>query len=474
MRTTRNVQWATLGCGLLVGCVSSSIASDVEHVHGLSHADAMAQVDGDVEPATRDDVRRMLQQPLDADAMVRIALLNNRDLRASLRELGIARGELIQAGLLPNPNAEVELSPERNTQIEMRAELDLTHALLAPMRAHAAVPHLEAERFRVAGLAVELGYRVRVAFYRLDAAQQRLTVARQVLEGFAASRDAAQAMFDAGNLREIDLVNELAAYERAQITVAQLELDVLLEREQTQPLLGLYGTEAAWRTVTEKTVVADRAIATNDVEKKAMRASLELSELRSRLEGLARRAGVTELAGWLPDLSVDVHALHGNPEDPDTTGRDPELRWGGGVSASVPLFDRQQGTVTALEAERDALLERYYGTAIEIRSAARQARGRVQSAHQRARQYQEVIVPAQHRVTQQTLLQYNAMQVGVFQVLQARREELDAQLAALDTVREYQSAVAELDALLAGRRVSAEMRASDTSMSTARGADGGH
>lgn len=456
------------------GCVSSSIAADVEHVHDMAGVEALPEVaDAEVEPATRDDVRRMLQEPVDADAAVRIALLNNRELRASLREVGIARGELIQAGLLPNPVAELEAVPERNTQIELRAEYDITRALLSPMRAHAAAPTLEAERYRVAGVAIELGYRVRVAFYRLDAALSRLALARQVLEGFIAGRDAAQAMFDAGNLVELDLVNEQAALERARVTVAQLELDAMLEREHMQQLLGLYGTEGVWQLAHQETAVADAAPTQDDIERKAMRASVELSELRARLEGLARRAGLASAEGWIPDVALDLHVLDGNPDDHDTTG-DPELRWGGGVSVRVPLFDRQQGRVAALEAERDALLERYYGAAIAIRSAVRQARARVQSSHARARQYQAVIVPTLRRVTQQTLLQYNAMQVGVFQVLSAKREELDAQLASLDTLREYQSALAEMDALLAGVRVSAEARAASMSSGAGNNAAGGH
>jgi outer membrane protein TolC len=295
-----------------------------------------------------------------------------------------------------------------------------------------------------------------------------------VLEGFIASRDAAQAMFDAGNLTELDLVNEQAMLERARVTVAQLELDTMLEREHMQQLLGLYGTEGVWKIAHADTVIAAQVTDVADVERKAMRASVELSEIRARLEALARRAGLASAEGWIPDLAVDVHALHGNPDDHDTTGSDPELRWGGGLSVGVPLFDRQQGRATAIEAERDALLERYYGAAIEIRSAVRQARARVQSAHARARQYQEVIVPAQRRVTQQTLLQYNAMQVGVFQVLTAKREELDAQLAALDTTREYQSALAELEAILAGRRVRAEPAAASMASRSGDRAIGGH
>jgi hypothetical protein len=64
-----------------------------------------------------------------------------------------------------------------------------------------------------------------------------------------------------------------------------------------------------------------------------------------------------------------------------------------------------------------------------------------------------VIVPAQDNLMVQTQLQYNAMQIGVFQLLEARRAQLDVALDFVETQREYWSAVAELDALLAGRRV---------------------
>jgi outer membrane protein TolC len=82
-------------------------------------------------------------------------------------------------------------------------------------------------------------------------------------------------------------------------------------------------------------------------------------------------------------------------------------------------------------------------------------------------------VPARNEVMRQTLLQYNAMQVGVFQVLQARQQELDTELAYVETLREYWSAKAALDALLAGHTpafaVMASPRASGASVTA-----GGH
>jgi outer membrane protein TolC len=110
----------------------------------------------------------------------------------------------------------------------------------------------------------------------------------------------------------------------------------------------------------------------------------------------------------------------------------------------------------------------------ELRSEAREASSRLSSAHLRARQYQEIIVPAHRRVTAQTLLQYNAMQVGIFELLQARREELDAQLAHIETLREYWSATAAINTLLGGKRVQPDPRTSSASMSGSSETTKGH
>lgn len=470
---------ARLAPGLVVallasGCATSSIRGDVSDVRELTRVERIAQVaDVDVDPAAHDEARRALDRPLDADAAVRVALLNNRELRATLREMGVARGRLVQAGLLPNPTVEGELLPEQNSHVELRVEYDVTSAVLAPVRARAAEPDLDAARYRAAGAVVALGYRVRVAWFRVAAVEQRLAIARQVLDGFAAARDAAAALHDAGNIPALDHASQEAAYQRARVSVAQLELEAATERERMQRLLGAHGDDTKWRLAGGLPKIPDKPDVPEDVEVRALRASLELVESRHRLEGLARRAGATRLAGFIPDVSVDVHALQADPARSGGLTDTRDLRFGGGLKVGVPIFDRKQGTVTALEATFDAELERFYGMAVDVRSAAREARARVLSSHARARHYQAVIGPAQRKVTEQTLLQYNAMQVGVFQLLAARKEELEVELAAIDTAREYLSARAELEALFAGRRVSPEAGAAAAAMGPAE-SRGGH
>ena len=49
-------------------------------------------------------VRALLQRELTADRAVQVALLNNRELQARFEEIGIAQADVIEAGLLSNPN----------------------------------------------------------------------------------------------------------------------------------------------------------------------------------------------------------------------------------------------------------------------------------------------------------------------------------------------------------------------------------
>ena len=95
------------------------------------------------------------------------------------------------------------------------------------------------------------------------------------------------------------------------------------------------------------------------------------------------------------------------------------------------------------------------------------------AAHARARHQERVVVPARKRVLEQALLQYNAMQVGIFQLLDAQRAQLDAELAAVEALREYWTAKAAFDALLAGRLVESGGAEAPAAMPRASGASAG-
>lgn len=428
----------------------------------------VAERDVEDDGAVSDKTKQLLAQPLTAESVTRIALLQNRELRASLRDMGVARAEAVQSSVPPNPRVHAELYPGEESELELGVEVQLTDSILAPSRSRAVAPLIEAARFRAAGVVLDIGHQARVGFFALQAAEQRVVLAKQAHETLLAGLEATRAMRAAGNVPERDLASAEVAAERAAIQVAQLELDALLAREQLQRLLGVELPEKASPAQAAMEPVPSEPDLAEKAGERALRSSFALRAMQLRLESLQRQAGVTRAAGWLPDLSVELLARRDEAEDDD-------FHFGVGAGLDVPLFDRNQGHASSLEAERDALLERYYGAVHAVRSATREAEERVRSAHTRARKYQDVIVPAQARVAEQLLLHYNAMQIGVFELLQARREQLDVQLAYVETLREYWTNLAALQALLAGHVPSVPMTGASAapSMSTSP-QEGGH
>jgi outer membrane protein TolC len=473
MRIDRMLRAAQLSGIGLMACTSSALRPDLGAVQTHSKVSELPKLpEAKVRVETEAAARALLEAPLDADAAVRIAIVNNRELRANLRELGIERGRLMQAGLIANPTFEAELLPERDSNLELRVEYDLTSLIFAPLQKRSAERDLESVRLASAARVVELGYRTRLAFYAYQAALHKLAISQRALDALAAARDAANALYDAGNLPQLDAARQVVAYERARIDVAELELEAVELREALQRVLGLSRSDGTWTVAPELVAPQAEHAVQVDLERLALEANLDLQAAERRLDALARRTGVTRWRGLLPEVAFDVHALHTDPEPGSSDAQ--EWRWGGGVSVEVPLFDRRQGELRSYEAEFDALLERYQGQAIDIRSSAREVSARFQSAERRERQLGRVIVPAQRTILEQTLLQYNAMQLDVFDLLDAQAELREAELTHVNTLRDYWSARAELEALLAGKVVSRTPDANGAPGQRERSAAGGH
>lgn len=479
---------ATLVITGLAGCATSSLPARPRAATTLRDEDISEPVGRTLrtEPPLPDDAidgwdglgsdedaqRARSATALDVEGAVRLALVRNRELRARIAALDVVRGRVTQRGALPNPELELEVLPERETGLEISVAYDVTAAILAPLRARATRPELDAERHAVAAEALALAYEVRAACFALASAMERLRVGQRALDAFAASRDAAEALYAAGNATALERVSERAAFERARVLVAALELEVVAAREHLRRLLGLDGSESVDFAI-DLDAVPSELPDLAAMERRALEASHALEGARARVEALARQAGLVRTEGRLPDVSVDVHVLRGRPND-DAPGRDPARAVGGGVSIAVPLFDARRGDRRAADAALAAAEERYEGLALDIRSRARVQRARLEVAHARARHLDVVVAAAQAEVLDQTRRQYDAMQVDVFRLLEARRAVLELELARVDARRIYAVERAATDALLAGAVVGDGAPVTNTTLPAAESGEGAH
>jgi outer membrane protein, heavy metal efflux system len=100
------------------------------------------------------------------------------------------------------------------------------------------------------------------------------------------------------------------------------------------------------------------------------------------------------------------------------------------------------------------------------------------TARSRALHAQNVLLPLRTRIVEQTQLQYNAMQVGIFQLLLAKREQIAAARQYIETLRDYWLARLDLGTILSGQMTdigsTAQRAARAAGMPGAQRETGGH
>ena len=82
---------------------------------------------------------------------------------------------------------------------------------------------------------------------------------------------------------------------------------------------------------------------------------------------------------------------------------------------------------------------------------ARGVRERVNGARERALYYRDIMLPLRERIVNEAQLQYNAMQVGPFQLLRAKEQQIETAVAYIEALRDYWLARGDAGQLLSGR-----------------------
>jgi len=95
--------------------------------------------------------------------------------------------------------------------------------------------------------------------------------------------------------------------------------------------------------------------------------------------------------------------------------------------------------------------QEYYALGVRVRATVRAVRERLQGAQDRALYYRDIMLPLWERIVHETQLQYNAMQRGVFELLRAREQQIQAAVAYIDALRDYWLARTDLGQILSGR-----------------------
>jgi cobalt-zinc-cadmium efflux system outer membrane protein len=384
-------------------------------------------------------------ESLTLEAAVQIALLNNRDLQAIYQTLGIEKANLAQAGLLTNPAFSLTWRFSTSSAVTDLVDWDifqnLLETLLIPLKKRAAANELEAAKLMVAAKILEVIGQTKIAFYTLLAQEEIRELKQQEVLALECAYEAASRLYKAGNIKELEVNQRRSLYEAAKIEAADLEVAVLEARENLNILMGLWGNQICWKTVGLLPEV--QQCVWENVENCAIANSLDLQAARLQIRATAASVGIDTSRVVFPQAEVGA------------SGEREESIWfiGPAFALSIPIFDWGQAAAAAGQAEILRQWNHYTAMAVEIRSAARMMRIQFLNTRRQLRHYQETIVPLSEKATTLTLLQHNAMQLGVLDLLDAKKEEICSKMETLEIQKACLIAQTKLETLLRGHRL---------------------
>ena len=404
-------------------------------------------------PEADTTTRELLAQPLTVDAAVRVALLNNRNLRAAYEELGIAHAELQQAARAPNPELEgsVRFPPDpdipgdplspRVSTIDLDVSLDVLSIGLMGSRKKLATAQLEKAQWLAIETAVDLVAQVKSAHYETVSASQILEMRRAALHAAESSLDAMKRMHEAGNVRDLDLAQQQVLQGEATLKLADADAELVQLRERLTVLLGVPTESTQLALVDRLPDLPAAEPAPGDLESRAVAVNPALAAATQEVKRRSQALSLQSTTSWFPQLRLGGHAE-----------RESEGEWtfGPSIVLAIPILDQGQGRVAQASAELRQAEQRRAALELEVRGTVRAARSRLDAARARVEYIGKVVVPLRAEIVKQTQLEYNAMQVGVLELLEAKQAELDAGRDFIEALKQYWLARAALERTLGG------------------------
>jgi cobalt-zinc-cadmium efflux system outer membrane protein len=310
------------------------------------------------------------------DEVVARALADNPDLRAVRAEVDAAVGRVKQAGLRPNPMLELggqkAISPDSNLSIGVTLPLDLNGRVDG--RVGVAQRELEMRRAQVAERERRLAADTRLKAGELLAARRNVEVTDELLRinreaqrlvGDRVREGAAPALEENLLLVEVNRLDAGRQMLESRVTVMTLQLKALAGMEPDAPLTLRGELAGASPTVSRAEAVAQALTGRPDLE--MARADAAMTRAKIRKEEAEGRWDASVSVGYQRQ-DFGFSGLRGVASNGSLQPiQDVFHYFGGSVSITLPVRNRNQGNVAAAVAETRAAERRQEFMVLVIR-----------------------------------------------------------------------------------------------------------
>jgi outer membrane protein TolC len=175
---------------------------------------------------------------------------------------------------------------------------------------------------------------------------------------------------------------------------------------------------------------------------------------QAQWQAAAKAQGLTGVTSWTDiELTVLTGKVSGSGSD--------TARSGAQISVKLPVFDSGDMQRAQMNAQTLAATHQLQATAQQAASTLREAHAAYLTAYSIARRYKDELLPLRQRIADENLLRYNAMQIGVFDLLTDAAEQSTTVSAAIDALQQFWLSEAALHATLIGRPLNTQLSISN-------------
>ena len=438
-----------LAVSLLAGCATLSPDGNALDVQQLAEgktggvAVTLAR-DPKADSAT---VAELLKAPLSAEAAVRIALLNNPKLQASLATLGVSDADRVQMGRPPNPHFSIGRFTAGDTvEIERILRFNVIGLLTLPWKAKWQGQQHEMAKLMAAQDVVKLAADTRKAWITAVAAQQTAIYMRDVKDAADASAELARRMARVGNWSRLQQAREQVFLADATAQLARAEQANFSEREKLIRLMGLWGPQISFTLAERLPELPKTVTEMTDIEAQALRARLDVRSAISESGYVADQMGFKAVLGYFDGMSLAISSSTSF----DNAEATQQARRGVELELPLPLFDWGGARNARSKAVYLQSTARVREVAVNARSEAREAYHGYRTAYDLARHYRDEVVPLRKFINNEIVLRYSGMLASVWDLLADTRQQVMSINSAIEAQRDFWLAETDLQTTLTG------------------------
>ncbi len=395
---------------------------------------------------TRSMVDELLKDGITREEAIRISLLNNQQLQAAFQSLGIARADVIQAGLYTNPSLGALFRFPTKGGGGTSAELDLLFRISdlwnVPLQRKVA----ETEALRTTQLVIQeilhTAARARDTFDELLLQQAMDEFLSRNITLFQTTVEELQIRFHAGLVNDLDIYLAENVLFGGQVDLARIKSSLITARAHMAETLGLNPLQLSnIKIIGNLEEIPLRTLSPEQGWEfaKDHRIDLQLNQLQI--------SQTRRLLDWQKAQIFGDVGLGGNY----TRELDKEKSLGPLFVLQIPIFNQNQGGIARAEFQLHQAQQQMKATELSAKQEIQSLLGELTFHETHAQLFRDKMLVAQQNALSYVERFYSTMQLNSIFLIEARRRILNTQRGYFQALRAYRRTESMLQVALGGQ-----------------------